>query len=364
MTLHYGLIGCGMMGHEHIANIRLLEDTQVSVIYEPNASMAASAAKNAPDAVMASSLEALLAHKPLDALVITSPNYLHVEQLEAITQRVDLPILCEKPLYTDQNDSHRIAQIKNTYKAPIWVAMEYRYMPPIARFIEQVSESTGGVKLLSIVEHRFPFLPKINNWNRFNAQTGGTFVEKCCHFFDLMRHILNSDPVRVMASAGQEVNHLTERYDGRSADIWDCGYVICDFANGARAMLELSMFAEGEPYQEKVHAVGHKGKLEALVPGPARFWPDKLGPAPTPKLITSPRHPKGPIVIEVPVDHAILGAGDHNGATYYQHQKFRDVVAGLGPVEVSLDDGAWAVRMGLAAQKSATTGQSVALTLF
>ena len=59
--------------------------------------------------------------------------------------------------------------------------------------------------MLSITEHRFPFLQKVNNWNRFTANSGGTFVEKCCHFFDLMRLILKSDPVRVMASAGQEV---------------------------------------------------------------------------------------------------------------------------------------------------------------
>ena len=45
MTLHYGLIGCGMMGHEHIRNIALLEDTEISVIYEPNPEMRAFALK-------------------------------------------------------------------------------------------------------------------------------------------------------------------------------------------------------------------------------------------------------------------------------------------------------------------------------
>jgi len=45
MTLHYGLIGCGMMGHEHIRNIALLEDTEISVIYEPNLEMRAFALK-------------------------------------------------------------------------------------------------------------------------------------------------------------------------------------------------------------------------------------------------------------------------------------------------------------------------------
>ena len=41
MTLRYGLIGCGMMGQEHIRNIELLDDTQITVVFEPDAQMRA-----------------------------------------------------------------------------------------------------------------------------------------------------------------------------------------------------------------------------------------------------------------------------------------------------------------------------------
>jgi hypothetical protein len=51
--------------------------------------------------------------------------------------------------------------------------------------------------MLSIREHRFPFLTKVGDWNRFSENTGGTMVEKCCHFFDLMRLITRSEAVRV-----------------------------------------------------------------------------------------------------------------------------------------------------------------------
>lgn len=145
-----------------------------------------------------------------------------------------------------------------------------------------------------------------------------------------MRVILKAEPVRVMASAGQTLNHLNESYDGRVPDIWDNGYVIVDFDSGARAMLELCMFAEGSEYQEEISAVGPKGKVECLVPGPGRFWPEKLGPAPVPQLILSPRAPKGPIKMDIPVDPTLLEAGDHNGSTFYQHQRFNAVVPGAG----------------------------------
>ncbi|MBI1418607.1 MAG: gfo/Idh/MocA family oxidoreductase [Limimaricola sp.] len=359
--INYGLIGCGMMAQEHVRNIALLPEARVAAVFDPVDDLARQAAALAGGAEVMASFEALLARDDLDALVIASPNFLHVPQLQQIAASAPRPVLVEKPLYTDPAQAAWVAEFAKTYPAPVWVAMEYRYMPPVAALIAQAEAATGGIRMFTIREHRFPFLPKIGDWNRFNANTGGTLVEKCCHFFDLMRLVLRSDPVRVMASAGQAVNHLDETYDDRTPDIWDNAYVIVDFANGARAMLELCMFAEGSRYQEEISAVGPTGKIEALVPGPGRFWPPHLGEPPTAQLIVSPRHPKGPEMREIPVDPALLAAGDHNGSTFYQHQKFAAVVRGEGTPEVTLHDGAMAVAIGLAAQESARTGQAVTL---
>lgn len=360
--INYGIIGCGMMGREHLRNIALLPDTCVSAIFEPDAEMAARAAEIAPDARMTGSLEELLSVEALDCIVIVSPNHCHIEQMEEIRARRPLPLLVEKPLFTDPKDVAQLEVFKASYPAPVWVAMEYRYMPPIAALVAHAEQATGGIAMLTIREHRFPFLDKVNAWNRFNRYSGGTFVEKCCHFFDLMRLIIKSEPVRIMASAGQSANHLEERYDGEVPDILDNGYVIVEFANGARAMLELCMFAEGARYQEEVSAVGPTGKIEALVPGPSRFWPDHLGTPPVAQLIVSPRHPKGPQQRDIPVDPALLEVGDHNGSTFYQHERFLAVVRGQKTVpEVTLEDGWKAVAMGLAAQQSVRTGQAVVL---
>jgi predicted dehydrogenase len=323
--------------------------------------MAAATLALMPGAVPCPDIASLLARGDIDALVIASPNHLHIDQLQQIAQTRPLPVLVEKPLYTDEAQLPGLQRLQAEYPAPIWVAMEYRYMPPVQAFRDMAQDATGGIRMLTIREHRFPFLEKVGDWNRFNRNTGGTLVEKCCHFFDLMRLILADEPVRVMASAGQAVNHLDETYGGAVPDIWDHGYVIVDFARGARAMLDLCMFAEGSRYQEEISAVGPSGKIEALVPGPTRFWNTDIGPAPTPKVIVSPRHPTGPVEHAVPVDPRLLKAGDHNGATFYQHERFLDLVRHGGRPDVTLADGAAAVRMGRAAQHSAATGQAVSL---
>ncbi|MFC0202043.1 Gfo/Idh/MocA family protein [Paracoccus rhizosphaerae] len=361
-TITYGIIGCGMMGQEHLRNIALLPGTAIGTIFEPDAGMRARAARIAQKARFADSIEDLLGDEDLDCLLIASPNFRHVEQLQAIAARRPLPVLVEKPLFTSPEDLAAVDALAATYPAPVWVAMEYRYMPPVARMLQMAEAATGGIRMLTIREHRFPFLQKVGDWNRFNRFTGGTFVEKCCHFFDLMRLAIGSDPVRVMAMGGQALNHLDETHLDEVPDIFDHGYVTVEFANGVRAMLELCMFAEGARYQEEITAIGPKGKIEALVPGPTRFWPRELGQPPVAQVVVSPRHPKGPQVHEIPVDPALLDAGDHNGSTFYQHQRFLELVRGeRAAPEVSVEDGKWAVRMGLAAQQSMTERRMVEL---
>ncbi len=358
--LNYGLIGCGMMGQEHIRNIALVDGVQVAAVFDPDAGMRNAAAALVPEAEISEDLAALVERPGLDALVIASPNHLHARQIAGIAEQRPLPLLVEKPLFTDQADAALIERFITDYPAPVWVAMEYRYMPPIARLVADAAVATGGVKMLTIREHRFPFLPKVGDWNRFNRNTGGTLVEKCCHFFDLMRLILADEPVRITASGSQAVNHLDESYGGRTPDIWDSAYVIVEFKRGARAMLELCMFADGSKFQEEICAVGPAGKIEVQVPGPKRFWPEGE-PDPVARITVSPRMSGRRWIEDLPVDPQLLDAGDHNGATYFEHLRFAEVVRGRVRPEVSLRDGERAVAMGLAAQDSVETGQAVEL---
>ena len=360
--INYGIIGCGMMGQEHLHNIALLPDAKVSAIFEPDHFMAETASTIAPDARLCRSMKELLEQEDIDCLLIASPNFLHVGQFEEIAASRPLPLMIEKPLFTELSDAARLRDLEKKYPAPVWVAMEYRYMPPVQTFLQKLESATGGPTMLTIREHRFPFLKKVGDWNRFNRFSGGTFVEKCCHFFDLMRLILASEPIRIMASAGQDVNHKDELYGEEAPDIWDAGFVIADFENGSRAMLELCMYAEGSMFQEEMTAVGPKGKIEARIPGPWQFWPSHLGAPPVSQVIVSPRDPKGPQIVEVPVEPTLLAAGSHNGSTFFEHVRFLNIVRDGGIAEVSLQDGLCAVEMGLAAQLSARTGQSVLLS--
>ena len=361
--LQYGMIGCGMMGQEHVRNMKLLDNVELTHAYEPDDAMRMQMRQRVPLIQFHESVESLLCDAEVDAWVIASPNFRHAEQIELISDLQPKPTLVEKPLCTSKEQLKRLLQLNENFHFPIWVAMEYRYMPPLSAMLEEIRNPSclGQLKTLSIREHRFPFLAKVGNWNRFNVNSGGTLVEKCCHFFDLMNLITQSQATKVFASGGIEVNHLDEIYSGKKPDIIDQAFVIVEFANGMRATLDLCMFAEGSLFQEEIAAVGSAGKLECKIPGPDRFWPEDLGKPPTPELIFSPRFPKGVSRKEIVVDPLILAAGDHHGSTFYQHQRFQQVVLGDGKIEVNLEDGSLAVLQGLAAQESIKTGQAISL---
>lgn len=296
-----------------------------------------------------SDAKSLAASGLVDAVVVASPNYTHRSVLEPLFD-AGLNILCEKPLATTIEDARWVADRAEQSPGILWTAMEYRYMPPAAKLIGQVRAGRiGTLRMLSIREHRFPFLPKVGDWNRFNRNTGGTMVEKCCHFFDLMRLISGSEAVRVYCSGSMDVNHLDERYDGQRPDIIDNSYTTVDFANGVRAMLDLSMFAEGAENQEEITAVGDEARLDVLIPESALVFSPRVGFGAAKRVERE--------IVEV--DEAALAAGSHHGSTFYEHQRFIAAVRGEAPVEVTAHDGLMAVAIGAAAELSAREKRAV-----
>jgi myo-inositol 2-dehydrogenase/D-chiro-inositol 1-dehydrogenase len=352
--LRYGVIGTGMMGVEHIGNLLHLDDAVVTAVSDPHAG-------SRDWAQLAVGLEAPLTrfehHDELlqsglcDAVVIASPNHTHHQVLLDVLA-TNHHVMVEKPLCTTVADCLDVIEAAertapNFPQRVVWMGLEYRYMPPTSAVLHEVrGGAVGDVRMVAIREHRFPFLPKVDNWNRFTRNTGGTLVEKCCHFFDLMNLVVQQRPVRVMASGAQDVNHLDERYDGETPDILDNAYVVVEYEGGVRAMLDLCMFAEASRNEQEISVVGTEGKVEALV---------------TEGIVRIGRRADGiGVVAERPVhDGAIRHQGLHHGASYFEHVAFRDAVRhGTAPA-VTLTDGLWSVAVGEAAHRSIDLGRPV-----
>ena len=358
--IRYGIVGCGSMGREHIENIRALAGGHVTAIADPHAPSRALAQAlfDAPPREFENHND-LIASGLCDALVIATPNSSHIDVLRDALA-TELHILVEKPLCTTIEDGVELLRRAEGRRALVWVGQEYRYMPPVAELIRMThAGDVGRVHQVGIREHRQPFYPKVGDWNRFNINTGGTLVEKCCHYFNLMDVILREHPLRVFASGAQRVNHLDERYDGRAPDILDSAYVIVEYASGARAMLDLCMFAENSIDKEHIVVVGDKGKLESLLPSLTLRFGRRDGDR-RDVWGEGPSNGNGVVVRRV-WDSDIKYPGHHFGASYVEHQRFADAIRNGKAAEVTLEEGLRSVATGLAAHRSIDTGRLVTL---
>ena len=365
-TIRYGIVGCGSMGREHIENIKVLGHSVVTALADPDPMSRAAAlallegAGQAPQ--MFERYEDLLEADTCDAVVIATPNFTHAQVMRhALPTRAHL--LIEKPLCTTLADCADLVARAKGRKSLVWVAQEYRYMPPVAEMIRLAhAGEIGKLHQVAIREHREPFYPKVGDWNRFNANTGGTLVEKCCHYFNLMELILQEQAVRVFASGGQRVNHLHERYPGPNGqtvpDILDSAYVVVEYPSGARAMLDLCMFGENSTDNEHIVVVGDEGKLESLIPslilrhGKRADWGQRAAwgqPSGSGRGVSHRRV----------WDTNIKYAGHHFGASYIEHQHFANAIRNDLPAEVTLQEGMRCVAVGLAAHRSIDTGLPV-----
>lgn len=350
--IRYGIIGSGMMGCEHIRNVEAIEGACVTAVADPHEVSRRFGRLACGD--RAGEVEAfadhreMLARAPVDAVVVASPNHTHAEVMEAVFDS-GKHVLLEKPMCTTLADCRRVVERAAAHPGVVQVGLEYRYMPPIARFLRELP-AVGEVKMLFIREHRFPFLPKVGDWNRFNRNTGGTLVEKCCHFFDLMNLVMPSPARRVYASGAQDVNHLDERYDGETPDVLDNAFVIVDYEDGARACLDLCMFAESSRNEQEIVATGTKGRLDVVVPDGTlvrggrelRSW-EAVAP-----------DPRG--------ERAIAHRGFHLGASYLEHLVFLEAIRSGSPPEVGVLDGLASVAIGVAAHRSIEEGRPVRMS--
>ena len=353
--LKYAIIGSGMMGLEHIRNLVEMPDVQIVGVCDPHTPSLEKARRvlNRMEGVryFANHLE-MLDHCDADVVVIATPNHTHFHIAKDVLNS-GKHILIEKPLCITVSECLELQQIEAAHSVEervIWVGLEYRYMAPTARVKQEIDKGTiGNVRMISIREHRYPFLEKVDDWNRFNANTGGTLVEKCCHFFDLMCVLAESAPVSVMASGSQDVNHLAESYGGRIPDILDNAYVIVNFENGVRGMLDLCMFAEASKNEQEICVVGDKGKIEAMISESiVRIGKRKNGYGTFQDF---------PIELEKDVVQ-----GFHHGASYMEHRFMQAAIRNGRRADVGLSDGLISVAIGQAAHLSIDQGRLVLIS--
>ena len=252
---------------------------------------------------------------------------------------------------TKVEDAAEIARLAKEYDAVLQIGLQYRYKPIYTEAIRRslIGKDLGSVRLINLTEHRIPFLDKVGQWNKFNKFSGGTLVEKCCHYFDLLNLFAGARPKTVYAVGGQAENFTDFTYHGERSDIMDHANVSIVYENGIKANFNLCMFAP-QSYEELVlRAVENHSFLEDKEP--ETRLEVFLGEEGT-SFIGSPVYPK-----------AIQQSG-HLGATYFEHRDFVNRIEGKPHRLATEQEGLWAIIAASAAQQSIAEGRIVEIAEF
>jgi predicted dehydrogenase len=354
----FNVIGAGANGNEHIRVTYLEGRGMIHGVYDPNPGSIqyarASASQFNPDheLVVYESLEAACSDPAVDGLIIATPNYTHLEVLK-IAANSGKHILMEKPMATTVSDAYEIVKIARDYPAVLQIGLQYRYKTMYYEAIQEalVRKSIGNVKMVNIIKYRIPFLDKVNQWNKFSKYSGGTLVEKCCHYFDMLNMFAQSRPVSIFATGSQAINFTEFERDGEKSDILDNALVSVTYANGLRAGFTLCMFVPG--FYEELVVCGDEGRLRSYEE--ATFLPTNR---PSTYLEVMCGEDK-PSRIMHPCYLTPIEESGHHGATFYEHIAFVDKIEGKPAQAATVEEGFWSVVVGAAAEESVRTGMPV-----
>jgi predicted dehydrogenase len=354
----FNVIGAGVNGQEHI-RVTLLEGrATIHGVYDPSPRSVEGAQRSfsqfCPQGslMVYDSLAATCNDPEVDGLIICTPNYTHIEVLR-VAVKSGKHILLEKPMATTIKDAYEITQLANAYAPVLQIGLQYRYKAIYVEAIHEALErkSIGDIKTITILEHRAPFLDKVNQWNKFSKYSGGTLIEKCCHYFDLFNLFAQSKPVSVFATGSMAVNFVDFEYGGEKSDIIDNAFLIVTYENGIRANFNLCMFSP--LYYEELVLCGDEGRLKASEN--KDFLPAGR-PGTHLEIMRGENHPSR---ITTPCYPTFLEASGHNGATFFEHVNFINNIQGQATTTATVDEGFWSVVVGAAAEESVKTGEVV-----
>jgi len=198
-----GIAGFGRLARRYyLPAFRGLAGIHVVAVADPlHASQAAAKAK-IPRATIYSDHRTLLAHEPLDALLVASPPSTHLRIWNDASQ-LGLPVFMEKPLALHEE----LVRLEGSAQARSLLMVDFnrRFWPTYQRL---GAFSRGGV-IGRVDDIQFLLHVNVLSWcsvtrHRLSPSEGGVLYDLGSQALDLISSIVPEEPVRISAEAWSE----------------------------------------------------------------------------------------------------------------------------------------------------------------
>ena len=184
--IHIGIVGMGAAGWAFVPAIRGNPAFELAAIAEPDAAMRGAAATETGAAAYAD-LPSMLAHAPLDAVLIATPTELHPQQVSEVCA-ARKHVLTEKPMAVRVDQAQVMVAAADLHKVKLQVGHSHSYDLPIAKMREIIaSGALGRVRMV----HSWNFTDWMTRPRRpaeFDVeQGGGVTYRQGAHQIDILR---------------------------------------------------------------------------------------------------------------------------------------------------------------------------------
>jgi predicted dehydrogenase len=173
-AVQFGVVGCGAIAQlVHIPLLAEKQGVQVVAVCDDNLPKAKLVAERFEVGSVYSSVEGLLEHKSLDAVLVCTPNPVHAEHTEAAL-KAGTHVLCERPLGISRDQVTQTLAVAEETGRALMVANNHRFRPDawaLRRFIK-AGELGDIYHIHSSWQRRRARRPRISEW-RMSSQGGG-----------------------------------------------------------------------------------------------------------------------------------------------------------------------------------------------
>jgi predicted dehydrogenase len=261
-TVKVGIIGFGTMGQRHLKDCLLIKNVELAVA-DTSKSALLRAKEMGVKEVYADYLE-LLQKANVDAVVITLPNFLHVES-SCLAAEKGVDIFVEKPLGRTAGECRTIVEAARKNNAKLMVGFYQRFLD-CNRNLKSMIESgaLGDIELIAYesvgsgaFSHRFPPSPVPEWWFDVEKMGGGALLDTGCHMIDLMRWLLRDEVSAQYVYLGHKFQLPQE----------DTVILSLKFENvGAKAVLMIGWFAIDTTHRIAIYGTAGSTTLGELAP--------------------------------------------------------------------------------------------------
>ena len=250
MTLRFGLLGAGRIGKVHAKAVSA--DANAVLVAVADAMPAAAEAIAKQYGCEVRTIEAILAAKDIDAVVICTPTDTHADLIEKFV-KAGKAVFCEKPIDLSLARVKTCLEVVRAAKGTLMVGFNRRFDPHFAAVKAEIAKgSIGEVEMITITS-RDPGAPPVD----YIKRSGGIFRDMTIHDFDMARWLLDEDVTEVSAMAAV----LVDKAIGEAGDS-DSVQVMLKTATGKMAIISNSRRAT-YGYDQRIEVHGSKGVVSA-----------------------------------------------------------------------------------------------------